>query len=296
MMNSIIYTIKEGVKGALKNATMSIASITSVASSLFILGIILSIVLNINNITLLAQQQFDKIQLFLHENIDEKEIVNLREDIKKIEGIKDIEFESKEDALKKFKERWGEDAYLLEGIDNPLQNSFIITLENLESADNVVESLKDYEQIEDIKYYKDIVDKLLNISNLIRILGLFLIGLLSIVSLFMISNTIKIALHARKKEINIMKYVGATDWFIRGPFIIEGIMLGAVGAMLSFGIVYLSYDKMYEKLNEPAYSLFSDYILPISQISDTLIKIFLIMGVGIGVLGSMLSIRKHLKV
>ncbi|WP_331721865.1 permease-like cell division protein FtsX [Alkalithermobacter thermoalcaliphilus] len=295
-MNSIIYTIKEGVKGALKNATMSIASITSVASSLFILGIILSIVLNINNITLLAQQQFDKIQLFLHENIDEKEIVNLREDIKKIEGIKDIEFESKEDALKKFKERWGEDAYLLEGIDNPLQNSFIITLENLESADNVVESLKDYEQIEDIKYYKDIVDKLLNISNLIRILGLFLIGLLSIVSLFMISNTIKIALHARKKEINIMKYVGATDWFIRGPFIIEGIMLGAVGAMLSFGIVYLSYDKMYEKLNEPAYSLFSDYILPISQISDTLIKIFLIMGVGIGVLGSMLSIRKHLKV
>ncbi|OPJ55233.1 permease-like cell division protein FtsX [Alkalithermobacter paradoxus] len=296
MMNSMIYNIKEGVRGILKNGTMSIASIGSVAASLFILGIVLSIVLNINNIMLLAQQQFDKVQVFLHEDINEKDILAMRESIKDIDGVSKVEFESKDDALKKLKERWGEDAYLLEGIDNPLQNSFIISIESLEDADYVVSSLRNYTEIEDIKYYKDIIDKLINISNTIRTVGLILITLLSMLSLFIISNTVKLALHARKKEINIMKYIGATDWFIRWPFIIEGIVLGGLGSALAFGIIYFSYDGIYEKLGDPTYSAFAEYVLPISQISSTLATIFVVMGISIGVLGSIFSLRKYLRV
>ena len=205
MINSIVYNIKEGLKGIWRNRTMAVASISSVAASLFILGIIFSIVLNINNFAILAQNQFDKVQVFLKDDLTPKDIYKFKNDIEKINGVSKVTLETKNDALKKLKERWGKDSYLLEGIDNPLQNSFIIELDNLNDANKVVANLKNFDKIDDIKYYKDIVQKLITISNLIKSFGLFMIILLAILSLFIIANTIKLALHARRREINIMK-------------------------------------------------------------------------------------------
>ncbi len=296
MINSIIYNIREGMKGIIRNGTMAIASMGSVAASLFILGVIFSVVLNINNFAVLAQSQFDKVQVFLKDDLGPNEIFSIKEEIEKIDGVKEVKFESREDAMKNFKKRWGKDAYLLEGMDNPLQNSFIVEMDQLEDASGVVEKLKSYEQIEDIKYYKDVVTKLIKISNLIKSFGIFMIILLSSLSLFIISNTIKLALHARRKEITIMKYIGATDWFIRGPFIIEGIVLGALGAIISLGITYLGYNYFYDKLDMPSYSILAGYVLPVSQIFHSLYLIFMVMGIGIGVLGSIISLRRYLSV
>ncbi|SHH40069.1 permease-like cell division protein FtsX [Tepidibacter thalassicus] len=296
MINSIMYNIKEGVKGVVRNPTMAVVSIGSVAASLFILGIIFSIVLNVNNFTMLIQNQFDKVQVYLEKDLSSQDIFNLKNQIEEIDGVKDVTFESKEDALNKMKKRWGKESYLLEGLDNPLQNSYIIEVEELEDIGKVAEKLKKFNGIEDVRYYRDVVKKLMKFSDLVKTSGIFIIVLLASLSLFIISNTIKLALHSRKKEINIMKYIGATDWFIRGPFIIEGIILGGLGALLALCVTYFGYDYFYNKFSVPSYSVFSIYILPISSIVDSLFLIFMVMGIGIGIIGSIISLRRYLKV
>jgi len=275
---------------------MSVASIASVAASLFLLGIVLSIVLNINNFAIIAQKQFDNIQIFLVDEMQADDIARFKRKIENIPGVSKVDFESKDMAIEKLKDRWEDDAYLLEGLENPLQNSMIIELTNISLADEVVKQIQDDDYIDSISYYKDVIDKMLTISRIISTAGLAIILLLSIVSLFIIANTIKIALYARKREINIMKYIGATNWFIRWPFIIEGMTLGFLGAAIALGSVYVLYGFIFSKLSSEAYSLIGGYLLPISTIFDNIAIIFASMGIGIGVLGSLVSLRRYLKV
>ena len=275
---------------------MSVASIASVAASLFVLGIVLSIVLNINNFAIIAQKQFDNIQIFLVDEMQADDIARFKRKIENIPGVSKVDFESKDMAMEKLKDRWEDDAYLLEGLENPLQNSMIIELTNIRLADEVVKQIQDDDYIDSISYYKDVIDKMLTISRIISTAGLAIILLLSIVSLFIIANTIKIALYARKREINIMKYIGATNWFIRWPFIIEGMTLGFLGAAIALGSVYVLYGFIFSKLSSEAYSLIGGYLLPVSTIFDNIAIIFASMGIGIGVLGSLVSLRRYLKV
>ena len=275
---------------------MSVASIASVAASLFVLGIVLSIVLNINNFAIIAQKQFDNIQIFLVDEMQADDIARFKRKIENIPGVSKVDFESKDMAMEKLKDRWEDDAYLLEGLENPLQNSMIIELTNISLADEVVKQIQDDDYIDSISYYKDVIDKMLTISRIISTAGLAIILLLSIVSLFIIANTIKIALYARKREINIMKYIGATNWFIRWPFIIEGRTLGFLGAAIALGSVYVLYGFIFSKLSSEAYSLIGGYLLPVSTIFDNIAIIFASMGIGIGVLGSLVSLRRYLKV
>ncbi len=255
MLNSIAYNISEGTKSLWRNRGMSVASIASVAASLFVLGIVLSIVLNINNFAIIAQKQFDNIQIFLVDEMQADDIARFKRKIENIPGVSKVDFESKDMAMEKLKDRWEDDAYLLEGLENPLQNSMIIELTNISLADEVVKQIQDDDYIDSISYYKDVIDKMLTISRIISTAGLAIILLLSIVSLFIIANTIKIALYARKREINIMKYIGATNWFIRWPFIIEGMTLGFLGAAIALGSVYVLYGFIFSNLSSKAYSL-----------------------------------------
>ncbi|MBP2027963.1 cell division transport system permease protein [Acetoanaerobium pronyense] len=296
MLNSIFYNISEGVKSLWRNRGMTLASIASVAASLFVLGIVLSVVLNINNFAITAQSQFDSIQIFLIDDIDTGEIASFKRKIENIDGVKDVVFESKEMAMEKFKERWGEEAHLLEGIDNPLQNSFIIEVVSINRADAVVNSIRGDSFIDNISYYKDVIDKMITISRVISTAGLSIILLLSTISLFIIANTIKIALYARKREINIMKYIGATNWFIRWPFVIEGLFLGLIGSLIAAGAVFSLYSFVYSRLANETYSLIGGYLLPIDTIFDSVFIIFVAMGIGIGILGSLVSLRRYLKV
>lgn len=296
MINRIFYNIREGFKGLWRNRPMAIASISSVSASIFTLGIVIMLVLNINNFTLMTQNRFDKIQVFMQDEVGNQELFSFKSRLENIDGVRLVEFESKDDAMRKLKERWGEDSYLLEGIENPLQNSYIVHLERIEYADVVVNEIKKSSGIDDIKYYRDLIEKLIKISNTIRNGGLIVIILLSTVSLFVISNTIKLALYSRKREINIMKYVGATNWFIRGPFLVEGFLLGGMGALVSFGITTLSYSYLYDRVSASSYSIFTTYIMPLSQMRGSLAIIFFTIGCGIGILGSLISLRRYLEV
>ncbi|MDO4720098.1 MAG: permease-like cell division protein FtsX [Peptostreptococcaceae bacterium] len=296
MFSSIIYNISGGFKSVWRNKNMAAASIASVASSLFILGVLLAVVLNINHFAMMIQHQFDDIQAFIMDEVTAEEITVLKSEIESLPNVSKVVFESKEMAMDKLKERWGEDAYLLEGLENPLQNSLIVELNSLKNADAVADHLKADVRVDSINYYKDVVDRLLFFSRVISIAGLALILLLFVISLFIIANTIKIVIYARRREINIMKYVGATNWFIRWPFVIEGMILGLIGASVALGFVYLLYDFIYDKLGSGTYTLIGNSMLSVDVIFDNMLSIFLSAGVGVGILGSLVSLRRHLEV
>lgn len=296
MLSKISYSTREGFKGILRNRPMAMASISSVAASLFVLGIVMIIILNINNFVYLTKTKFDKIQVYINNEYKNEQMINMKREIALIEGVKMVEFESKKEALKRMQIRWAKEAYLLEGMEDAFQNSYIIHLNSIEDADQVAISLENIEGIQEIRYYKGVIQKLIETSNSIKKGGLILIVLLSIVSLFIISNTIKLALFSRKREINIMKYVGATNWFIRGPFIIEGMFLGTIGSLISLFLIKMAYDYVYNFTVDKGYSIFIGYILPTTEIVSSLLIVFLVMGCGIGILGSIISLRRHLKV
>ncbi|EOC99550.1 permease-like cell division protein FtsX [Caldisalinibacter kiritimatiensis] len=291
------YMIKQGFIGMWRNRMMSIASVGSVSSVLIILGVILILILNINNFSNMTKEKFDEIQVYLKDDISSHEIDEIGEDIREIDGVIAVIFQSKEHALDIMKEQWGEEGNLLEGLEeNPLPNSYVIQLKDISYADTVVNKLQGYSGIEEIKYYKDIVQKLMTVANYIQVGGLALIGGLMLISVFIISNTIKLTVTARKREINIMKYVGATNGFIRGPFIIEGMLLGLLGSGLSILIVNYGYKYLFQTLNEKLYVLFTIYLVPYTALFSDVAIISLTIGVGIGVLGSIISLRKFLRV
>lgn len=280
-----------------RNRGMGIASVGSITAVLIILGMVLIMILSINNIVSETQNKFDEIQIFLEDDIKKEEIETIGNKIKSSDGVKNVKFLTKEEAMKDMKEDWGEEGDLLEGLEeNPLPNSYIIQLEDIEYADAVVENIKGMKGIEEVKYYRDIIEKLLSTANYIRITGVIIIVILMAVSVFIISNTIKITVTARKREVNIMKYVGATNGYIRGPFIIEGILLGLIGALLSILIVNYGYDYLFKVINEKLYVLFTVYLVAPHALLKDISIMFIAIGVGIGTLGSLVSLKRFLNV
>lgn len=290
--------LKQGFQGMWRNRGMGIASVGSITAVLIILGMVLIMILSINNIVSETQSKFDEIQVFLEDDIKEKNIETIGNKIKSSDGVKDVKFLTKDEAMKDMKEDWGEEGGLLEGLEdeNPLPNSYIIQLKDIEYADAVVENIKGMKGIEEVKYYRDIIENLLSTANYIRITGVIIIIILMAVSVFIISNTIKITVTARKREVNIMKYVGATNGYIRGPFIIEGILLGLIGAILSILIVNYGYDYLFKIINEKLYVIFTVYLVAPHALLKDISIMFIAIGVGIGTLGSLVSLKRFLNV
>lgn len=234
--------VKQGFQGMWRNRGMGLASVGSITAVLIILGIVLIMILSINNVVVETKNKFDEIQIFLEDDITDEQLDYIEEQAKENEGVLSVIYQSKEQALEIMKEDWGENAYLLEGFEtNPLPDSFIVKLKGIEYADSVVNKVQELEGIDEVKYYKDIIEKLVLMANYVRGGGLIITAILIVVSIFIISNTIKITVTARQREINIMKYVGATNGYIRGPFIIEGVLFGLIGAVLSILIVNYGY-------------------------------------------------------
>lgn len=280
-----------------RNRSMGLASVTSISAVLMILGIVLVLILSINNVVNDTKLKFDEVEVFLEDDITDFQMTTVEETAKSIPGVISIIYRSKEQALELMKQDWGEDAYLLEDLEtNPLPNSYIIKAQDLELAENLVNSIKTLDGVEEVKYYKDIIDRLLTFANYIRIGGMIIIAVLVFVSIFIISNTIKLTVSSRKREINIMKYVGATNSYIRGPFIIEGVLFGLFGAVISIFIVYYAYSYLYANMNESFYNMFTFYLISPESILSDIAIIFLTIGAGIGAMGSILSLKKFLNV
>lgn len=276
---------------------MSLASMSSVAATLLILGIIFILIVNINSLAQGAKEQFDTIQVYLVDGMDSQRIEALGEEIYDLEGVHEVVFETKEDALLKMQDQWKENGYLLEGLEaNPLPDSYIITLNDIGFANYVVRSIQKFEGIEEIKYYQEIIERMMNIASMIRTIGLGVMFTLVALSTFIINNTVKLAVNARRREINIMKYVGATNWFVRWPFLIEGTILGLLGAFVSAGIIFVLYQYLHTVLSSQFYVLIAAYIVNIEVVMRDIIILFVVIGSGIGILGSILSMKKYLNV
>ncbi len=290
--------IKQGFQGMWRNRGMGLASVSSISAVLMILGIVLILILSINNLVLEVKTKFDEIQVYLEDDLTDNDVDAIEESIKTKEGVLSVVFRSREQGLEIMKEQWKEDSYVLEGLeeDNPLQNSYIIQLKDIKYADSVVKMLKSMDGVEDIRYYKDIIDKLMVFANYIRFGGIAVIGILVLVSVFIISNTIKITVSSRRREINIMKYVGATNGYIRGPFIIEGILFGLIGAVLSIVLVNYGYEYFFKSVSDKLYVLFTVYLVPPSLLIKDITIMFTSIGVGIGALGSIVSLKRFLNV
>ncbi len=281
-----------------RNKGMGLASVTSISAVLMILGIVLILILSINNVVIDTKLKFDEIEVFLDDDLSPDKLDKIEEMTKGYPGVKSIMFRSKIQALEIMREDWADEAYLLEGLEekNPLPDSYIIKVNDIELAEDLVNTIKTLDGVDEVKYYKDVIDKLLLFAGYIRIGGIIITGILVFVSVFIISNTIKITVSSRRREINIMKYVGATNDYIRGPFIIEGVLFGLLGAMLSILVVYLSYNYVYKSMSEKLYTMFTFYLVNPKLIFTDIAIIFATIGSGIGGLGSLLSLKRYLNV
>ncbi len=289
---------KQGFQGMWRNRGMGIASISSISAVLMILGVVLILILSINALVIDTQNQFDEIEIFMYDDITDDQLVAIEDVVRSKEGVLSILFKSRDQALEDYKEQWGDDAYLLDGLeeDNPLPNSYTVQLKDIKYADQIVDEVRQMDGVEKINYYKEIIDKLMLVANYIRIGGMVVIVALVSVSVFIISNTIKLTVASRSREINIMKYVGATNGYIKGPFVIEGVLFGLLGAVLSIAVVYYGYGYFFDSVNEQLYNLFTVMLVQPKTILADLSIIFIAIGGGIGAIGSLVSMKRFLNV
>ncbi len=298
MIRGMIYTIKQAFINLWRNRGMTVASLLTVTATLLVLGVVFILIVNISNFSEYANDQFDSIQVFLEDGLTNAEMREIGEEILKIDEVANVTFESKTQALEKMKIQWKEHASVLAGLEerNPLPNTYVVNIDNLIYSDSIVRKIEKINGIEMIKYYKEVIQKIENITFVIRSIGLGIIALLLFVSTFAINNTIKLGVAAREEEISIMKYLGATHWFVRWPFLVEGTMIGLLGALLSMFLMEIGFSKLYEVLTNDYYVLIAAYIVPVKAIMRDLFEVFVPVGAGVGALGSLWGVRKYLNV
>ena len=275
--------IGEGLVGLWRNISMGIASIVSICSMLLILGGITFGVFVANNIVEDMKTKVDQIDVILEPEVSTDRVAKIKEELLKIENVKEVHYVSKEQALSKMKEQWKENSFLLDGMESALPESFELKVENIEDVEKVV-------------YYKDIVDKITKMSQIVKYVGISLVGVLLLVSFFIMSITIKLTVIARRKEISIKKYIGATNMSITGPFIVEGMLLGIIGAGISFIMIFFAYSYVYDSFAWGVNNLVSNYLLPVNVFGTYVAIAYFGIGIGIGVLASIFSSRKYMKV
>ncbi|WP_195251613.1 permease-like cell division protein FtsX [Romboutsia sp. 1001713B170207_170306_H8] len=296
ILSNFIYNLKQGLNGLVKNKTMSLISVISVSSALIILGIIITIVLNINQFIEVTKDQVNEVKVSVVDNLDESQSKEVKEILEKIEGVKTVTYKSKEDSFNSMKEDWGDDGYLLEGIKNPLDDTYTVTLKDSDNIDTVAKEIETVVNVKEVKYHQDIIKNFLNLSNTVKKFGGILIIALLLICLIIISNTIKSRVYSKKEEIEIIKYVGASNGFVVGPFIVEGFIIGLLGSVLSVAVCTSMYGYMVEKISGALSNMMGNMVVPLNSISISLILILFATGIAIGVLGSIVSVRKHLKV
>lgn len=288
--------IGEGLVGIWRNKSMGLASIVSICSMLLILGGITFGVFVANNIVNDMKTKVDQIDIILEPEVAPARVREIKKELQKIENIKDVKYVSKEEALSKMKEQWKENSFLLDGMESALPESYEVKVESIENSTTVASSISNIKDVEKVVYYKDIVDKITKMSQIVKYVGISLVGVLLLVSLFIMSITIKLTVIARRKEISIKKYIGATNMSITGPFVVEGMVLGLLGAGVSFSMIFFAYKYVYESLTWGIGNIFYNYLLPLNTFGYYVAVAYFGIGIGIGVLASIFSSRKYMKV
>lgn len=294
--NVLGYLIGEGFRNVFKNKKSTAASLMIMCATMFVFGIFFLIGENVQAVMKQVEEQ-QAMQVFISPDATEQEITELGNKIRALDYVNNTEYRTKEDALNTMKSWLKDKQNVLNGYakNNPFKASYIVTLTDLTKIKDVESQIMTFDNVESITLRDDTINKLLDIANGVKTASAVILVLLVFISIFIISNTIKLTVHARRKEISIMKYVGATNGFIRWPFMVEGIIIGVVAALLSVFLLGVSYNYV----TGQAAGTVETINISLLQFSDTfniLILTYLILGIGIGTIGSAISMRKYLEV
>ena len=297
--NRLGYLIGEGFSNVFKNKKSTGASLMIMCATMLIFGIFLILGENINHFVDQVEAE-QGIQVFIKNDATQEQIQQLGDKIKGINGVSTIQFVSKEDALNQMKERFGDKQDLLsgyEGENNIFTASYVVTLADLTQSKSIQNQILTFDTVKKITSKDDTITTLINLANGIKIVTGVILVLLIIISVFIIANTIKLTVHSRRKEISIMKYVGATNGFIRWPFIVEGIVIGIISSMISILIVGGTYNIITTKMAASDFvRVMGMNLVGLNEMLVSIIAVYLILGIGIGTVGSVVSMRKYLKV
>ena len=298
--NILGYLIGEGFSNVFKNKKSTGASLMIMCATMIIFGIFLILGENINHFVDQVESE-QGMQVFVKNEATQEQIDELGEKIRAIDGVSTVEFVSKDEALEQMRERFGDKQDLLDGYEgenNIFSASYVVTLTDLSKSKTVQDQINTYtDVVKKITSKDEVTTTLINLANGIKIVTGVILVLLIIISIFIIANTIKLTVHARRKEISIMKYVGATNNFIRWPFIVEGMIIGILASIISIIIVGVAYTFIADKLvNVEFMQLINMSLISFSDMFNSIILVYMLLGIGIGVLGSLISMRKYLKV
>ncbi|MBE6049225.1 MAG: ABC transporter permease [Clostridium sp.] len=294
-INTINYFISDAFKSLKRNRTISLASTITVLITFLVLGIF-SLVAQNAGLAIEGVQSKVELKVFLKEDIkliDKREIeVKLREQ----EGVKEVEFESKEDAYKNFEKGMSKSEGILQGYNlenNPFPEAYIIKLKDADDAEAVTKSIENLEGVEEVSNQQELINTVQKVIKGVRVVGGALFVILIGVSIFLIMNTTKLTVYSRRREVGIMKFVGATDWFIRWPFIIEGMVIALTGALLSVILTFFIYKGAISFI---AARFLMVNLVPSSYVFSSLLWKFALGSIVVGGFASFVSLRKFLKV
>ena len=292
------YFVSEGCKSYTKNTLMTLSSTIIVVACLIVFGVYLLFSMNINSVAEQLKAECE-IRVYIDESIEPatEEMEALEDAVKSVSNIKSVEFYSNEKALEDYKEELGDDAYVMDGFgdDNPLRDSFKIKLEDLSISASTAEKLSRIKGIANVSDNQTSANKLVSVTKVIKNISFWFMLFLGALAIFIISNTIKITLFARRRDINIMKYLGATNSFISWPYIIEGIIIGFVGSLIAMVIMLVAYQA-FLSMDVTLFEAMNLKFCGISEVILPLVGWFIGIGVLLGAIGSAVSIRRHLKV
>lgn len=302
--NTLLRHLREGVLSVIRNGWMSFASVSSIAISLFILGVFLLLSLNVNNLTKQIESQV-QIRVFLNLDIDQAKVEAVGRSIGALPEVRRITFVPKAEGLELLRRNLGEDgSQVLDGYDetnNPLPDSYTVEVTDPEQVAYVakkIEAIGDSDPdkpIMNVKYGQGTVEALFRVTNAVRNIGLIIVLGLAVTAMFLISNTIRVTIFARRREISIMKLVGATNSFIRWPFFVEGALLGFIGSCLTTAVLLIAYDRMVQA-SQLEFGLMMIRLVTVQETGLLVGGILIGLGTVIGIWGSTISVRKYLKV
>ena len=300
-IRTALYCLKQGLVNIKRNKLFSLASISTIAACVFLIGMFYTIVVNFQYIVKSAEDQVG-ITIFFNEGIDQAGIDAIGAQIAANDKVANYTFTSAEEAWDIFKvEYFKQNEDLAEGFkdDNPLVNSsnYHVYLNQIEKQTELVNYIQGLEHVRDVEQSEQAANTLGSFNKLVSYASIVIIALLLIISIFLISNTISVGISVRKEEIGIMKYIGATDAFVRAPFLLEGMVLGVIGAAIPLVALYFLYNSVVEYILNK-FSVLTGVVafIPVWQIYQILLPIGLALGIGIGFIGSMMTTRKHLRV
>ena len=295
--NVIGYFLSEGVRNVFKNKKSTFSCLGVMCATMLIFGLFFAIGENINH-AVEGLEQEQGMQVFMGYDATEDEIKQLNEDLNQIEGVNSVTFVSKEEAYNIMKERLGDNAEAMDGMTpDAFSVSYMVTLTDLSLNNQVYDAINSLDTVREIQNKRDTIETLSKVGQTIQIITFIIFAILILISLFIISNTIKLTVHARRKEISIMKYVGATNGFIRTPFIIEGIIIGLLSGLISILIVGGGYNYIATQFAQSeTWQKLSINLLSFGDMFGQIVLVYMLLGVGIGIIGSSISMKKYLDV